>query len=130
MFATPYPVPAGSGLWQNLGFLTSMLSQREILMPTQKPCSEELTPEQQDIHQERTRRRLWVEHVHSGNRRCRIAKTRPTCGKRAPAMGNGDLLGTAQYTGVHDRLAANNLLEINPAMLLKPGIQIPLGYVP
>ena len=45
-------------------------------------------------------------------------------------MGNGDLLCTAQYTGVHDRLAANDFIGINSAMLLKPGIQVPLGYVP
>jgi hypothetical protein len=99
-------------------------------MPTQKPRSEELTPEQQVINQERTHRRLWIQHVHSGIRRCRIAKTRPACGKRASAMGNGDLLCTTQYKGVHDRLAANNFIGINSAMLLKPGIQGPLSYVP
>src|SRR5262249_45006093 len=35
--ATPYPLPAGSGLLQDLGFLSFTLPQVEILMPTKKP---------------------------------------------------------------------------------------------
>ena len=45
--ATPYPLPAGSRFLQDLGFLAFTLPQVEILMPTKKPCGEELTREQQ-----------------------------------------------------------------------------------
>jgi hypothetical protein len=45
--ATPYPLPAGSRLLQDLGFLAFTLPQVEILMPTKKPRGEELTREQQ-----------------------------------------------------------------------------------
>jgi len=34
--ATPYPLPAGSRLWQALGFLACTLPQVEILRPTKK----------------------------------------------------------------------------------------------
>ena len=45
--ATPYPLPAGSRLLQDLGFLAFTLPQVEILMPTKKPRGQELTREQQ-----------------------------------------------------------------------------------
>jgi hypothetical protein len=35
--ATPYPLPAGSRLLQDLGFLAFTLAQVEIIMPTRKP---------------------------------------------------------------------------------------------
>ncbi len=35
--ATPYPLPAGSRLLQDLGFLAFTLDQVEIIMPTRKP---------------------------------------------------------------------------------------------
>src|SRR5713101_1163716 len=57
--ATPYPLPAGSRLLQDLGFLAFTLPQVEILMPTKKPRGEELTREQhvanQALHQRRLR---------------------------------------------------------------------------
>ena len=49
--ATPYPLPAGSRLLQDLGFLAFTLPQVEILMPTKKPRGEELTVEQQRTNQ-------------------------------------------------------------------------------
>ena len=45
--ATPYPLPAGSGLFQDLGFLAFTLPEVEMLMPTKKPRRQELTVEQQ-----------------------------------------------------------------------------------
>ena len=45
--ATPSPLPAGSRLLQDLGFLAFTLPQVDILMPTKKPRGEELTREQQ-----------------------------------------------------------------------------------
>src|SRR4051812_41563912 len=40
--ATPYPLPAGSRLLQDLGFMAFTLPQVEILMPTKKPPGAEL----------------------------------------------------------------------------------------
>ena len=44
--ATPYPLPAGSQLLQDLGVLAFMLPEVEMLMPTKKPRGEERTREQ------------------------------------------------------------------------------------
>jgi hypothetical protein len=74
--ATPYPLPAGSGLLQDLGFLSFMLPQVEILMPTKKPRGAELTLEQQGANQALHQRRLRIEHVNSSVKRCRIVKDR------------------------------------------------------
>jgi hypothetical protein len=74
--ATPYPLPAGSRLSQDLGFLAFTLPQVEILMPTKKPRGEELTREQQWSNQALHSRRLRIEHVNSSVKRCRIVKDR------------------------------------------------------
>jgi hypothetical protein len=74
--ATPYPLPAGSGLLQDLGFLAFTLPQVEILMPTRKPRGAELTLEQQRANQALHQRRLRIEHVQSSVKRCRIVKDR------------------------------------------------------
>ena len=63
--ATPYPLPAGSRLLQDLGFLAFTLPQVEILMPTKKPRGQELTREQQRANQALHHRRLRIEHVNS-----------------------------------------------------------------
>src|SRR5215831_11737488 len=73
---TPYPLPAGSRLLQDLGFLSFTLPQVEILMPTKKPRGAELTLEQQLTNQALTQRRLRIEHVNSSVKRCRIVKDR------------------------------------------------------
>jgi hypothetical protein len=49
--ATPYPLPVGSRLLQDLGFLAFTLPGVESLMPTKKPCGEELTLAQQRANQ-------------------------------------------------------------------------------
>jgi hypothetical protein len=74
--ATPYPLPAGSRLLQDLGFLAFTLPQVDILMPTKKPRGQELTLEQQLTNQALDQRRLRIEHVHSSVKRCRIIKDR------------------------------------------------------
>jgi len=74
--ATPYPLPAGSGLLQDLGFLSFTLPQVEILMPTKKPRGAELTLEQHLTNQALHQRRLRIEHVNSSVKRCRIVKDR------------------------------------------------------
>ncbi len=55
---TPYPLPVRSRLLQDLGFLAFTLPQVEILMPTKKPCGEELTLAQQRANQALHQRRL------------------------------------------------------------------------
>ena len=74
--ATPYPLPAGSGLLQDLGFLAFTLPHVEIFMPTKKPRGAELTLEQQGANQALHQRRLRIEHVNSSVKRCRIVKDR------------------------------------------------------
>jgi hypothetical protein len=74
--ATPYPLPAGRQLLQDLGFLAFTLPQVDILMPTKKPRSQELTREQQLANQALPHRRLRIEHVNSSVKRCRIVKDR------------------------------------------------------
>ena len=44
--ATHYPLPAGSGLLQDLGFLSFTLPEVETRMPTKKPRGRELSLEQ------------------------------------------------------------------------------------
>ena len=74
--ATPYPLPAGSGLLQDLGFLGFTLPGVDILMPTKKPRGGELTVEQQLTNEALHQRRLRIEHVNSSVKRCRIVKDR------------------------------------------------------
>jgi len=74
--ATPYPLPAGSGLLQDLGFLAFTLPQVTILMPIKKPHGQELTFEEQQTNQALHHRRLRIEHVNSSVKRCRIVKDR------------------------------------------------------
>src|SRR5947209_390094 len=74
--ATPYPLPAGSRLLQDLGFLAFTLPRVEILMPTKKPRGEELTLEQKVANQALHQRRLRIEHVNSSVKRWRIVKDR------------------------------------------------------
>ena len=74
--AAPYPLPAGSQLWQDLGFLAFTLPQVAILMPTKKPRGQELTQKQTLANQALHHRRLRIEHVNSSVKRCRIVKDR------------------------------------------------------
>jgi hypothetical protein len=74
--ATPYPLPAGSQLLQDLGFLAFTLPEVEILMPTKKPRNQALPLEEQLANQALHYRRLRIEHVNSSVKRCRIVKDR------------------------------------------------------
>jgi len=73
---TPYPLPAGSWLLQDLGFLAFTLPQVEIRMPTKKPRGQELTLEQHLANQALHQRRLRIEHVNRSVKRCRMVKDR------------------------------------------------------
>jgi hypothetical protein len=74
--ATPSPLPAGSGLLQDLGFLSFTRPEVAILMPTTKPRGGELTLEQDLANQTLHQRRLRIEHVNSSVKRCRMVKDR------------------------------------------------------
>jgi DDE superfamily endonuclease len=74
--ATPSPLPAGSRLLQDLGFLAFTLPQVDILMPLKKPRGQELTQEQTRANQALHHRRLRIEHVNRSVKRCRIVKDR------------------------------------------------------
>jgi len=72
--ATPYPLPAGSRLLQDLGFLACTLPEVAILMPTKKPRGPELSVEEPLANQALHQRRLRIAHVNSSVKRCRIVK--------------------------------------------------------
>src|SRR3954452_2173199 len=74
--ATPYPLPAGSRLLQDLGFLAFTLPEVATLIPTKKPRGQELTRAQQRTNQALHARRLRIEPVNSSVKRCRIVKDR------------------------------------------------------
>ena len=71
---TPYPLPAGSHLLQDLGFQAFTLAGVDIIQPTKKPRGQELTPEQKAANREIARRRVRIEHVNSSVKRCRMLK--------------------------------------------------------
>jgi hypothetical protein len=70
--ATPYPLPAGSRLLQDLGFLAFTLPQVEVITPTKKPRGRALTRVQKAANRRIARRRVRIEHVNSSVKRCRI----------------------------------------------------------
>ena len=69
--ATPHPLPAGSRLLQDLGFLAFTLDQVELIMPTKKPRGRALTRAQKAANRRIARRRVRIEHVNSSVKRCR-----------------------------------------------------------
>jgi hypothetical protein len=69
---TPYPLPTGSRLLQDLGFLPFTLDHVESIMPTRKPRGRALTRAQKAAHRRIARRRVRIEHVNSSVKRCRI----------------------------------------------------------
>ena len=69
---TPYPLPVGSRLLQDLGFLAFTLPQVEVIMPTKKPRGRKLTQAHKAANRRIARRRVRIEHVNSSVKRCRI----------------------------------------------------------
>ena len=72
--ATPYIVPGGSELLQDLGFLAFTLDGVTCRIPHKKPRGGSLTPEQKEENQQLSSRRVRIEHVNSSVKRCRIVK--------------------------------------------------------
>jgi hypothetical protein len=71
---TPYPLPVGSTLLQDLGFLAFELDGVTSITPFKKPRGGTLTDEQKAFNQQLARRRVRIEHVNSSVKRCRIVK--------------------------------------------------------
>jgi hypothetical protein len=69
---TLYPLPAGSRLLQDLGFLAFTLPQVEVIMPTKKPRGRALPRAQKAANRRIARRRVRIEHVNGSIKRCRI----------------------------------------------------------
>jgi hypothetical protein len=81
---TPYPLPVGSRLLQDLGFLAFTLEQVEIIMPTRKPRGRALTRKQKAANRRIASRRVRIEHVNSSVKRCRIVHD--ICRLRKPGV--------------------------------------------
>src|SRR6266852_2029038 len=71
---TPYPLPAGSHLLQDLGFQAFTLDGVTAHTPHKKPRGGTLTEEQKADNRQLARRRVRIEHVNSSVKRCRIVK--------------------------------------------------------
>lgn len=69
-----YPLPEGSYLMQDLGFQGFELPGVEIIMPYKKPPGGSLTPEQKEANREVSKVRVYIEHVMSSIKRCRIVR--------------------------------------------------------
>ena len=72
--ATPYPLPAGSRLLQDLGFRALTLEQVEIIMPTRTPRGRKLTRAQKAANRCLARRRVRIAPVNSSVKRCRLVR--------------------------------------------------------
>jgi hypothetical protein len=72
--STPYPLPQGSHLLQDLGFLGFTLDGVTIKMPQKKPKGGELTDAQKAANHAKSCRRIYIEHVNSSVKRLRILK--------------------------------------------------------
>jgi hypothetical protein len=72
--STPYPLPVGSQLWQDLRFHACTLDGVDILQPTKKPRGREVTRAQKAGNRTLARRRVRIEHVNSRVKRCRMRK--------------------------------------------------------
>lgn len=72
--ATPYPLPEGSELLQDLGFVGFTLEGVQITQPHKKPRGKELTDEQKAENTVISQRRIRIEHIICSVKRCRILK--------------------------------------------------------
>jgi hypothetical protein len=72
--ATPYPLPAGSELLDDLGFLGYELAEVVHTRPFKKPKGGQLTPEQKEYNRQVAQRRVVIENIISSIKRCRIVK--------------------------------------------------------
>lgn len=71
---TPYPLPQGSELLQDLGFIGFSLEGIQITQPHKKPRGGSLTEEQKAENRLIAHRRVRIEHIISSIKRCRLIK--------------------------------------------------------
>jgi hypothetical protein len=71
---------------QDLGYLAFTLPGVAILMPTKKPCGQELSLEEPRTNQALHQRRLRIEHVNSRVKRRRIVKDGSACGSKGAVI--------------------------------------------
>jgi len=69
-----YRLPAGSVLYQDMGFQGFTVATVTIQQPTKKPRGGELTPEQKEENRRIASERMRIEHAICGVKRCRIVK--------------------------------------------------------
>jgi len=73
---TPYRLPLGSELVQDLGFLGFSLDGVTMTIPHKKPKGGQLTSEQKAENRQIARRRVRIEHIISSVKRCSIVTRR------------------------------------------------------
>jgi hypothetical protein len=71
---TPYPLPKGSELLQDLGFIGFTLDGIRITQPHKKPRKQALTEAQKAENHMIAHRRVRIEHIICSIKRCRIIK--------------------------------------------------------
>lgn len=71
---TPYPLPEGSELLQDLGFVGFTLSGVKVTQPHKKPRGGELSAEQKADNKQIGHRRVRIEHIICSIKRLRIVK--------------------------------------------------------
>ena len=71
---TPYPLPPGSELLQDLGFVGFKLVGVAITQPHKKPRGKQLADEQKADNVIISHRRVRIEHFIASVKRCRILK--------------------------------------------------------
>lgn len=72
--ASPYPLPDGGTLIDDLGFLGYRLPGVKHTRPFKKPKGGQLAPEQQAHNQRVAKVRVLIEHIIASIKRCRIVK--------------------------------------------------------
>jgi hypothetical protein len=72
--ASPYPLPDGSILLQDLGFFAFTLDGVTTLTPHRKPRGGLLTAQQKEENRVLSACRVRIEHVNSSVKRCRMLK--------------------------------------------------------
>ncbi len=69
-----YTLPAGSVLYQDMGFQGFAIANATVQQPTKKPRGGELTAEQKEENRRIASEKMRIEHTIGSVKRCRIIK--------------------------------------------------------
>lgn len=69
-----YVLPAGTSLYQDLGFQGFAVANVTMQQPKKKPRGKDLTPDERATNRDIARIRMRIEHVIGSVKRCRIVK--------------------------------------------------------